>query len=78
MSLKASIQRRIYHWKLDRIERRCEWEGHQDFGCWSEGGSLGDRCGKCERILWTWWPGKQEHQKPRYQPRTRRCDADFR
>lgn len=72
-SLKGRWQRWLYHRRMDRIERYCLKRGHDDFGCYSVTGSVGEKCSHCGRILWDRRDGTTE-----YQAATRRCDADFR
>lgn len=54
-----------------RLDRQCAKLGHQDFGCYSVDGSLGDKCGRCGRILWTYSPDDQPEDLPIYQAPSR-------
>lgn len=51
------------------IRLTCRWQGHRDYGCWSETPSLGECCNRCGRISWTWSQGK-ELDPPRLQAPT--------
>ena len=73
MSLKGSIQRWIYWQQMAKIDRHCAKHGHNDFGCYSVTGSVGELCGHCGRILWKRRDGTTEYQKP-----SRRSDSNWR
>jgi hypothetical protein len=67
--------RRLWHkWatKLEywRQDRACAKHGHNDYPCWAETAN-GVKCGRCGRILWTWWLGYRDGQPPQYQKPSR-------
>ena len=77
MSLRGRVERWWYWRQMAKIDRECRKRGHDDFGCWAETGAIGDRCGRCGRILWTWDYG-QELDPPRYQAPSRLVDSNWR
>lgn len=78
MTLRNRIRRWWYWHQVSKLERACAWDGHLDHPCWAESGALGDKCHRCGRILWTSWPGKREHEKPRYQEPSRLHESNWR
>lgn len=73
MSLRGRIRRWWYWQKMARIDRHCTKHGHDDYGCYSVTGSVGELCQRCGRILWNGRDGATTYQAP-----TRLADSNFR
>ena len=77
MSIKGRIARWRYWRQMAKIDRHCRKHGHNDEGCWSMFGEMGDHCMRCGRILWTHQWG-DALDPPIYQAPTRAVESNWR
>ena len=74
MSIKGRIQRWWYWRQMAAIDRECRKRGHDDFGCYSVTGSVGELCQRCRRIIWSGRDGEPDI----YQAPARLVDSNWR